>query len=53
MIELKLVVGTGVVLVLYIATMWRLAYENGKLKELVRQQEAELKQLKRAMKDRD
>ena len=29
--------------------VWILAYKNGKLKELVKQKEAEIKQLKRAM----
>ena len=53
MIDLKLVVGIGVVLVIYIAMMWKAAYENGKLKELVEQKEAEIKQLKRNMRDRD
>ena len=53
MIDLKLVVGIGVVLVIYITMMWKAAYENGKLKELVKQMESEIKQLKRNMRDRD
>ena len=46
-----LVIGIGYLVFGFI--LWTLAYENGKLKELVKQKEAEIKQLKRAMWDRD
>lgn len=36
-----------------VVQFWRCAYENGKLKELVRQKEAEIKQLKRNIPDWD
>ena len=32
---------------LYTAIVWKLAYENGKLKELVKEKEKEIKRMKR------
>lgn len=48
-----LLVAVAIALILVAIQFWRIAYENGRLKELVKQKEAEIKQLKRAMKDRD
>lgn len=46
-----LILGIIITLICIVIQFWRLAYENGKLEELVKQQEAEIKQLK--MRDRD
>lgn len=47
-------IGAGIlVLLAVVVQFWNCAYEIGKLKELVKQKEAEIKQLKRAMRDRD
>ena len=54
MIELYIAIGAGILILIgVVVSFWNCAYENGKLKELVKQKEAEIKQLKRAMKDRD
>ena len=48
-ISIAAAIGSGIFMVLF----WCVACENDKLKELVKQKEAEIKQLKRAMRDRD
>ena len=52
-----LLVGIAITLVGVAVQFWRIAYENGKLKELVKQKEAEIKRYKMerdiAMRDRD
>lgn len=52
MVEIYCVAGIIIIIGLTIQ-FWRCAYETGKLKELVKQKEAEIKQLKIAMRDRD
>ena len=51
MIETYIVIGT--VIGALSGLLWKTAYENGKLKELVKQMEAEIKRLKRDMRDWD
>ena len=54
MIETYIAIGAGILILIGVVVLfWNCAYENGKLKELVKQKEAEIKQLKRAMRDRD
>ena len=54
MIELYIAIGAGILILIgVVVSFWNCAYENGKLKELVKQKEAEIKQLKRNMRDRD
>ena len=45
--------GTGLVLIGVVVQLWNCAYEIGELKERVKQNEAEIKQLKKAMRDGD
>jgi len=48
MTGIYIAIGAGIlVLIGILVQLWNCAYENGKLKELVRQKEAEIKQLKR------
>lgn len=51
MIELGTAVVVGYTALALI--LWKLSYENGKLKELVKQKEAEIKSLRRALRDSD
>ena len=39
----------AIVLIIVAIQFWAIAYENGKLKELVKQKDIEIKQLKRAI----
>ena len=41
-----LLVGIAITLILVALQFWRIAYENGRLKELVKQKDAEIEQLK-------
>ena len=54
MVEIYIAIGAGILILIGVVVLiWNCAYENGKLKELVKQKEAEIKQLKRNMRDRD
>ena len=48
-----LLVGVAITLILVAIQFWRIASENGKLEELVKQKNEEIKQLKRIMRDDD
>ena len=56
MSEISIAVGLLALIIVLIGVVvqfWKCAYDNGRLEELVKQKDAEIKQLKRAMRDDD
>jgi sensor domain CHASE-containing protein len=48
MVEIYIAVGAGILILIgVVVSFWNCAYENGKLKELVKQKEEEIERMKR------